>query len=208
MGDTSGTSIFSGFAIALHLGVFQNERTSFAMPHILSSFKTARLELRPPVPEDAPCIFDRYAQDPEVCRYMSWRPHTSIQDTHRFLEGCARERETGYTLSWAITLPGTPGPIGMITCRPERYKADIGYVLARAYWGNGYMSEAVHAVVDRTLADPNIFRVWAVCDVDNHGSARVLEKAGMTFEGTLHRWIMHPNVSPKPRDCHVYARVV
>jgi ribosomal-protein-alanine N-acetyltransferase len=48
--------------------------------------------------------------------------------------------------------------------------------------------------------------VWAVCDVENVASARVLEKAGLLWEGTLRRYILHPNVSPEPRDAHLYAR--
>lgn len=57
------------------------------------------------------------------------------------------------------------------------------------------------------LAQPEIFGVWAVCDIENRGSARVLEKSGFQREGILRRWIMHPNVSSKPRDCYMYARV-
>jgi ribosomal-protein-alanine N-acetyltransferase len=49
--------------------------------------------------------------------------------------------------------------------------------------------------------------VWAVCDVDNLASARVLEKAGMGREGRLRRWVLHPNVSAAPRDCWCYAHV-
>lgn len=54
------------------------------------------------------------------------------------------------------------------------------------------------------LQVPEVCRVWATCDVDNPASARVLEKAGFTFEGVLHRWNRH-NVSADPRDARVYA---
>jgi RimJ/RimL family protein N-acetyltransferase len=69
------------------------------------------------------------------------------------------------------------------------------------------MTEAARALVSETLARPAIWRVWAVCDVDNTASARVLEKAGLEREGTLRRYIVHPAVSPEPRDVHLYARV-
>ena len=69
------------------------------------------------------------------------------------------------------------------------------------------MTEAPRALVDHTLARPSTWRVWAVCDVDNVASARVLENAGMEREGTLRRYIVHPAVSPIPRDVHLYARV-
>jgi ribosomal-protein-alanine N-acetyltransferase len=99
------------------------------------------------------------------------------------------------------------GPIGMIDLRPQGERAEIGYVLARPYWGQGYMTEAAHAVVEWVLRQPGIYRVWAVCDVENTASARVLEKVGMQREGVLRRWIIHPNVDAVPRDCYCYAMI-
>jgi RimJ/RimL family protein N-acetyltransferase len=83
----------------------------------------------------------------------------------------------------------------------------FGYVLARQYWGNGYMLEALAHLVDWALAQPGVYRAWAFCDVDNPGSARVMEKAGMTLEGRLRRWHVCPELGDEPRDCWVYARV-
>jgi ribosomal-protein-alanine N-acetyltransferase len=56
------------------------------------------------------------------------------------------------------------------------------------------------------LRQPAVFRIGAVCDVDNIGSARVMEKAGLVREGVLRRWLVHPNISDEPRDCFSYAR--
>jgi RimJ/RimL family protein N-acetyltransferase len=61
--------------------------------------------------------------------------------------------------------------------------------------------------VDWSLEQKHIFRASALCDVDNAASARVMEKAGMSFEGILHRYSIQPNISVEPRDCRVYARV-
>jgi RimJ/RimL family protein N-acetyltransferase len=69
------------------------------------------------------------------------------------------------------------------------------------------MTEAVRAVADWWLEQPAIYRVWAVCDVENRASARVLERAGFELEGTLRRWMIHPNVSDEPRDALCWARV-
>ena len=69
------------------------------------------------------------------------------------------------------------------------------------------MKEAVTGLVQWALAQPEIFRVWAVCDAENVASARLLESVGMQREGTLRRWILHPNVSDSPRDCLCYAVV-
>jgi RimJ/RimL family protein N-acetyltransferase len=69
------------------------------------------------------------------------------------------------------------------------------------------MTEVLSEVAAWALRQPSIFRISAVCDVDNVGSARVLEKSGCAREGVLRRWLVHPNVSDDPRDCYSYARV-
>jgi [ribosomal protein S5]-alanine N-acetyltransferase len=68
------------------------------------------------------------------------------------------------------------------------------------------MTEALTTIADWVLQQSSVFRISAVCDVDNVGSAGVLKKAGFTREGLLRRWMMHPNVSEEPRDCYSYSR--
>jgi RimJ/RimL family protein N-acetyltransferase len=69
------------------------------------------------------------------------------------------------------------------------------------------MPEAARAIVDWGLSQNAIFRIWALCDVDNLASARVMEKIGMEKEGILRRCIIHPNVSDDPRDVYCYSMV-
>jgi ribosomal-protein-alanine N-acetyltransferase len=168
---------------------------------------TDRLSLRLPVETDARAIFDGYAQNPDVVRYLTWRPHTSLSQTLEFLSHCRAGWDTRSDLTWALTLKGDDRLIGMIGLRPRGHKPDLGYVLARAHWGRGLMTEAGRAIVALAFSDPSVHRVWAVCDVDNRGSSRVLEKIGMTREGVLRRWTLHPNLSDEPRDAYCYARV-
>jgi RimJ/RimL family protein N-acetyltransferase len=85
--------------------------------------------------------------------------------------------------------------------------AEIGYVLARVHWGKGYMTEAATALRDWAFNQPEIFRVYATTSVDNIGSRRVMEKIGMTREGLMRRYIIHPNVSSEPVDSYLYAIV-
>ncbi len=93
----------------------------------------------------------------------------------------------------------------MLEIRPERFKAGIGYVLARPYWGRGLMPEAAGEIVRLLLSDPSMYRVEAFCDVENAASARTLEKVGMLREGVMRRYIIHPTLCDKPRDCYLYA---
>jgi RimJ/RimL family protein N-acetyltransferase len=79
-------------------------------------------------------------------------------------------------------------------------------VLARSAWRQGYATEAARAVVAWGLAQPEMHRVWAVCDVENPASGRVLEKAGMTREACLRAWAVMP-AFPGPRDVWCYAAI-
>jgi len=169
--------------------------------------ETPRLRLMPPMPEDAEEIFSSYAQDPEVTKYLVWSPHQSIENTRDFLFRCMGVWALETAFPWVIRRKGDERLLGMIEIRMDGYRADLGYVLARPYWGQGIMTEAVRAVVNWALSQEEICRVWAVCDVDNKASARVLEKVGMEREGILRRWSIHPNISESPRDCLCYAKV-
>jgi RimJ/RimL family protein N-acetyltransferase len=115
--------------------------------------------------------------------------------------------EQGGRYGWALTPSGSDRLIGMVEIRIQPPRAELGYVLGTRYWGQGYMVEAVGPIVEWALGQGAIHRVWAFCDADNGGSARVLEKVGMTREGTLRRWAMSPNLSDAPRDCHCYSIV-
>jgi [ribosomal protein S5]-alanine N-acetyltransferase len=168
---------------------------------------TPRLRLRPAALEDADAIYAGWARDPEVTRYLTWRPHEDVAITRAFLIDAAEAGLRGRRRLWAIETGDLGHLIGLIDAQLEPSRANLGWVLARAYWGRGYMSEAARIVTLALLAQRVIYRVWAVCDVDNPASARVMEKAGMTFEGRLRRWIVHPNVSALPRDVLCYARV-
>ncbi|HZI93331.1 MAG TPA: GNAT family N-acetyltransferase [Patescibacteria group bacterium] len=168
---------------------------------------TPRLLLRKPRLTDAESIFEEYARDPEATRYLLFRPHQDIGQTHEFLRTRLANWGGGDELMWGITVKPDDRLVGMIACRFNGHRVDIGYVIARRLWGNGYMSETVKAVGDWVLEQEGIHRVWAVCDTNNRASARVMEKAGMKREGLLKRWLVHPNISDEPRDCFVYSRV-
>lgn len=171
------------------------------------TFLTDRLHLRPPALSDAETIFDTYATDPEVTRYLIWQPHKDIEETKTFLTRCAEGWSTGKDYPWAITLKESGELMGMVGLRIHEFKADIGYCLGRQFWGNGFATEAVTPIIGWALVQPEIFRVWAMCDVDNSASARVLEKVGMKREGIMRRSQMHPAVSNEPRDSYCYAIV-
>jgi RimJ/RimL family protein N-acetyltransferase len=172
--------------------------------------QTARLVLRPIARGDTAAIFDGYAQDREVTRFMTWRPHTSLADAEAYVARCL---EAGSARTYALVARVDAALLGAFELRrhamtgPTSHRLGFGYVLARAAWGRGLMTEALTAAAEWALAQPDIWRIGDVCDIENYASARVMAKAGLTCEGILRRWTLHPNISDEPRDCLSYARV-
>ncbi len=167
---------------------------------------TARLVLRPVAAGDAEAIFAGYAQDPDVTRYLIWRPHRGIAETRAYLADCLALSPDAARV-YAVTARGDGALLGCLHLRrPATHRVEFGYVLARSFWGRGIMTEALRAAVDWALAEAGVYRIGAVCDVDNPASARVMEKAGLAREGLLKGWMVHPNVSDAPRDCLIYGR--
>jgi [ribosomal protein S5]-alanine N-acetyltransferase len=170
-----------------------------------ASIETARLVLRMPIQDDAESIFDAYAQDIEVCRYMVWQPHADVATTQNFIGACIESANRGEAYPYVITESKTSRVIGMLDARPSNHRVNIGYVLARAFWGKGFMPEAINALTQVALSGA-FYRVEATCDIENHASYRTLEKSGFSKEGRLARYTVHPNISAEPRDCWLYAR--
>ena len=170
-------------------------------------WETSRLLAKPAAVADAQVVFDDYASDPAVAKYMTWRPHRSVADTKEFLSRRERVWIEGAAFPWSLWYKQDGAFVGLIEVRMRASAVDLGYALARRWWRQGLMSEAVTAVIEWALTQPTIHRVWATCDVDNVASARLLERVGMEREGVLRRWLVHPNLSKAPRDCFCYSIV-
>jgi [ribosomal protein S5]-alanine N-acetyltransferase len=169
-----------------------------------NGFQTARLVLRPIAAGDAPAIFDGYAQDPEVTRFLTWRPHRVIAETDAYVAHCL---SASVARTYVLMERRDDTLLGALDLRrPEAHRLSFGYVLARLAWGQGLMTEALAEVVRWAMAQPPVWRIGAVCDVENVASARVMEKAGLVREGVLRRWGLSPNLGDAPRDCWVFAR--
>ena len=166
---------------------------------------TARLLLRKPRVTDAPQMFNAYAQDPAVTRYLVWRPHVNIAETRAVIDRVLARWEKRDEFTWLLFTNDTGEMIGSIAARPEESGFNLGFLLARPHWGNGYMPEAIAAIVEWAFTEPWVSRVSAACDIENHSSARALEKAGFVPERILPEFSVHPNISSAPRDCFEYA---
>jgi ribosomal-protein-alanine N-acetyltransferase len=169
--------------------------------------ETSRLVLSAPDAADAELVFQRYASDDAVTRYLGWPTHRAIADTRAFLEFSAVQwaREgAGPYLIWARTDGRLLGSTGL-GLEPDG-RAITGYVLAADAWGQGYATEALTAVVD-IASDIGVRQLYALCHPQHRASARVLEKCGFELDASWHRRLEFPNLEPGiARDVLCYRR--
>ncbi len=168
---------------------------------------TERLRLRPPRLEDADWIHEAYARDPDFTRYLTWRPHRDPARTLAFVAQAIDDFDGAARRLWILERREDGTPLGNVDVRIEGFMATLGYSLAPAHQGQGYMTEAAGAVARMLIGRPEIHRVWAVTDPENRASQRVLERIGMQREGRLRRWTLRPNLSHIPRDSICYSLV-
>jgi ribosomal-protein-alanine N-acetyltransferase len=177
------------------------------MLQVPEQLKTKRLLLRRMGPSDAPAVFE-YASDPRFTKFLAWPTHQSITDAENFTRDVDARWNAGTEYCWALTLMGQDTALGSIACRIQGHMAEIGYGVASGLWGSGYATEAVSALLAWLKSIEAVHRVWATCDIENVGSVRVLEKAGMLNEGVLRNWSIRPNLPGEPiRDSFAYAWV-
>lgn len=170
--------------------------------------KVGRYTVRRIRPSDANAIHSGWATDPDVVRYLTWKPHTTIAQTQDFASRGDQEWQKGTSFPAVISPIGLPEDlIGMVHPRVVGWKVSYGWLIRRDFWDRGVATEVVRWAIEHALSHPAIFRTEASCDVANIGSARVMEKAGMTREGMLRRYNVHPTLSPEPRDSFLYAKV-
>ncbi len=144
-----------------------------------------RLRLRALVPEDANDVF-LYASDPVVARYAGWRAHRNPFDSILYIQQCMSDHWGPIT--FAVELSAEQRLIGIVDIRvvSRLWSAgEIGYTLARRYWGLGYNVEAGRLLLAYGFERLGLRRIQAVCDTRNRRSYRTMEKLGMVRERLL-----------------------
>ena len=163
------------------------------MKHLgTKSMETPRLVLRPFVREDAQAMFDNWASDPAVTKFLSWPTYRSVEDAHSILNVWLENYEKPDFYQWAIVLKELNQPIGSISVVNSDDRVDmveIGYCIGRNWWGRGIMPEALSAVMVYLFDEVGMQRIEAGHDPDNPASGAVLRKCGLQYEGTLRRRI-------------------
>jgi RimJ/RimL family protein N-acetyltransferase len=156
-----------------------------------SLINTDRLTLRDFVETDWEA-FNALLSDPEATRWMhfsSW----NLQDRQNFFQWILEHNRlpASDNYQWAIELKSTAELIGWFGIGGASHPSvegacSFGYILSRAHWGQGYMTEALRAVIAFEFDTLQTPMLTATCETNNPASARVMEKAGMRWIKTVH----------------------
>lgn len=153
--------------------------------HHLPTIPTPRLQLRAIAPSDVPALLAVFG-DPEVCRYWSRPPLPDAAAAVALHDEIARSFTERTLFQWGITARGSDALVGTCTLAglsPAHRRAEVGFALARAAWGRGYVAEVLPALVAFAFATLGLHRLEADADPRNHRSIRALERVGFVREG-------------------------
>lgn len=159
----------------------------FTSSELLPRLDTPRLTLRALRRRDARDMFE-YARDPLVSQHVLWDTYVSISQAKFYIKQAKRQYQRGFPGIFAIEHKESGkmiGTIGFMWIQSEHKSAEVGYSLNRHYWNQGYMTEALGALLRYAFDTLQLNRVECQFEVDNPASGRVMEKVGMHYEGTL-----------------------
>src|SRR4030095_3335160 len=161
--------------------------SSNALPEISGD----RVRLRGIEESDLDQLYSIFS-DPKVMRYWSTLPLESIEEARALLNEIQTGNQQRTMLKWGVALKETDILIGTVTLfhlEQSQERAEIGYAQARAYWGQGYIHEALQSLLTYAFEEMKLRRVEADVDPRNGASIKTLERLGFQKEGFLReRW--------------------
>ena len=154
----------------------------------MRTIETPRLLLRGFNEDDFEAVHN-YASSAENTAYMLFGPN-SEDDTRAFIKRAmataAKEPLTNY--SFAVVLKETGNLIGACDLSLQGDSPEVGWILHKNHWGKGYGTEMGRALLELGFAGHNLHRIVALCDMENVGSSRIMEKLGMRREGMFREY--------------------
>ena len=160
------------------------------MEHLgTKELETPRLLLRKFTPEDAQAMFQNWASDTQVTKFLMWPTHRRVEDSRSILTNWTKNYGEPGCYLWAVVVkengPEPIGSIGVNACDDKLRSAHIGYCIGRNWWHMGITSEALRRVMDYLFDEVGMNRVESRHDPRNLHSGAVMKKCGMRYEGTL-----------------------
>lgn len=149
--------------------------------------ETERLVLRRFTVDDADAMFQNWANDPKVTKFLTWQPHGRVDVTKGVLANWVPLYITPDYYHWGIEIKQTHeliGSTGVVRSQEEVKMVHIGYCIGQAWWHKGYTSEALAELIRFFFDEVGVNRIEARHDPRNPNSGKVMTKCGMKYEGT------------------------
>ena len=151
------------------------------------TLETDRLILRKFTIEDAEGMFNNWATDPNVNKFLAWPLHKNVDETKEIITKWISKYEEG-SYNWIVEEKETHEVIGSICEEGKSTKhktISLGYCFGSKFWNKGYASEVLRRVIEYLLTEQGFYLVEANHRSSNPASGRVMQKAGMKYDGTL-----------------------
>ena len=152
------------------------------------TLETERLILRRFELSDVDAMFNNWANDAEVTKFLTWPTHSDVSVSKAVIDSWLPLYENPNYYSWAIVLKEIGEPIGSIAAVEQRddiKMVHIGYCIGRKWWRQGYTSEALAVLIRFFFEDVGVNRIESRHDPRNPNSGKVMLKCGLKYEGTL-----------------------
>lgn len=151
--------------------------------------ETDRLRLRKFELTDAEAIYNNWANDSDVTKYLMWPTHTDIGITSSVLGEWVNHYNDDTFYLWAIVLKSNGiepiGNISIVKMDDRIGMVHVGYCIGKKWWNYGIASEALSELIRFFFEEVKVNRIEARHDSKNPNSGKVMKKCGMAFEGTL-----------------------
>ncbi|MCL1859086.1 MAG: GNAT family N-acetyltransferase [Oscillospiraceae bacterium] len=153
---------------------------------------TPRLILRRFTVDDAQAMYNNWATDEKVTRFLAWEIHESIEKTREILTQWVDEYDSLEYYHWGIEYMHDGnimiiGGINLHGVSNKSWRAELGYNIGSKWWNKGIMTEAAKAVLEFGFNEVGFNKICALHDTENVGSGRVMQKIGMIREGHFHK---------------------
>lgn len=152
--------------------------------------ETERLVLRKFTEEDATDMYNNWASDSEVTKYLTWPTHSSIEITKKVLNTWIDSYNNAQHYQWAIELKEIGkviGSISLMNIDNEIENCEIGYCIGKAFWNKGIVTEAFSSIINLAFDEVGFQRITGRHHVDNPASGKVMIKCGLKYEGLLRK---------------------
>lgn len=150
--------------------------------------QTKRLILRRFKMSDDVEMFDNWANDNEVTKYLTWPAHQNVSATRTILKDWIAQYDNSQFYQWGIELKDSNqliGSVGSVSLNNQTKSVHIGYCIGQKWWHQGIMSEALECLIEFFFNEVKVNRVESRHDPKNIGSGKVMQNCGMLYEGTI-----------------------